>query len=71
MLVLMFSEIVKSTKKVGNWRVILVPVEKIGHTLVVITADHQSMASTALIIKEGEYIDVHLSVIFVETNIVG
>ena len=46
------------------------PVEKIGHTLVVFATDYQGMASATFVIKEGEHINVYLKDILVKMDIV-
>ena len=48
----------------------VLPVEKIGHTLVVFTANHQRMATATFIIKKGKHIDVYLKLILVKMDIV-
>ena len=49
------------------------PVKKIGHTLVVFSADHQGKANAnaTFVIKEREHIDIHLELILIQMDIVG
>ena len=55
----MFCDIREKTGNVGDWRKVIFLVEEIGNLLVVFTADHQRMASSAFIIKKGKHIDVY------------
>ena len=71
LLFFMFRNIFKQTLDAGDLRIMLFPIEKIDHTLVVFAADHQRMASAAFIIKKGEHIDIYQKLIFVQMDIVG
>ena len=48
----------------------LIPIEKIGHTLVGFATNYQGRASAAIVIKERKHINVHLKLILVKINIV-
>ena len=66
---LVFCNISKQTRDACDWGVVILPVEKIGHTLVVLATDHQWMATVAFVIEEGEHIDIHLELILVQMDI--
>ena len=46
------------------------PVELIGNSLVIVTADYQGIASEAIVIKEGKHINIHLQLILIIMDIV-
>ena len=69
-LMVIFGEIVKLAREVGDWRVMFLPVEKICHTLLVFATDYQGMARTTFVIKEEEHIDVNLELIVIQINVV-
>ena len=69
-LILLICNIREQTENTGDWRIVILPVELIGHMLVIFTADNNGMASTAFVIKKGEHIDVYLVLILVQMDIV-
>ena len=48
----------------------ILPVEKIGDTLVVFTTNYQGMASEPFVIEEGKDIYVYLKMLFIQMHII-
>ena len=56
----MLCNISKQTLDAGDWSIMLVPIENISHTIVVLSAYYQRMASAAFVIKMLKHFDVYL-----------
>ena len=68
LLFFMFCNISEQTRDASNWRVMLFPVEKICHIIVVLATNYQRMSNSAFVIKKRELIDVLLKLIFIQMN---
>ena len=71
LLFFIFCNIIEQTLNNSDYRIMLFPIKKIGHTPRGFSTDYQRMSSAAFVINKKEHIDIHLKLIFVQINIVG